>query len=449
MTGPSVSEQNLLNAYQTKFARSAELYDRALKVIAGGVTHDSRAIHPFPVAIHRAAGPLKWDVSGNQLIDYWMGHGALLLGHCFEPVVEAVRKQLELGSHFGASHELETRWAELICELIPSAERVRFTSSGTEAVILALRIARAWTGRHIVLRLNGHFHGWHDEAMSHFVAAEDGGLSPGSEEYVGLADPLSIEAIAGFLSKYEVAGLILEPGGAGSGALPYDPEFLARLRDLTRQHRALLIFDEVISGFRYSPGGVQALSGIMPDLTLLSKILGGGLPGGAVAGPAEIMSVFGEGVSTGGRHAKVQHSGTFNANPLSAAAGICMLQHVSDGAVQTFAKSAAEKLVKLVNEFAEARGVDISCFNNSSTFHVVVGGRKAGVEGPSKPVISLFREKKELHNRLRLALLIEGVDMHSAHGWISAAHDDEVIVRTAEAFDRAFQRLVDIPQFAM
>src|SRR5437868_1198062 len=163
----------------------------------------------------------------------------------------------------------------------------------------------------------GHFHGWHDEAMSHFVAAEDGGLSPGSEEYVGLADPLSIEAIAGFLSKYEVAGLILEPGGAGSGALPYDPEFLARLRDITRQHRALLIFDEVISGFRYSPGGVQALSGIMPDLTLLSKILGGGLPGGAVAGPAEIMSVFGEGVSTGGRHAKVQHSGTFNANPLS------------------------------------------------------------------------------------------------------------------------------------
>ena len=211
----------------------------------------------------------------GALIDYWTGHGALLFGHGFAAVVEAVARQVGRGTHLGAGHELEVRWAELVRELVPSAERVRFTASGTEATQLALRVARACTGRPRVVKFHGHFHGWHDEAMAHFYPPAESGFSPGAVEHCAAADASSPDEAEALLAGGDVAALLLEPGGGSSGALAWSREQLLRLREATRRHGTLLVFDEVISGFRHSPGGVQQVAGVLPDLTTLAKILCG------------------------------------------------------------------------------------------------------------------------------------------------------------------------------
>jgi glutamate-1-semialdehyde 2,1-aminomutase len=233
--------------------------------------------------------------------------------------------------------------AELVQRLVPSAELVRFTSSGSEAVQLSFRVARAYTGRRTIIRLEGQFHGWHGEALAHFVDFDHNGIHPLATECIVVADPSSFDAIELLLEDDDIAAIVLEPGGGGSGCLPYDPSFLMRFREATARSNTALIFDEIVSGFRYSPGGVQASCGITPDLTLLGKILFGGLPGGAVAGGAGIMSVFGRGTVVGTRAVRVPHTGTFNANPLSAAAGIAMLEQFGDGEPQRVAENAARQ----------------------------------------------------------------------------------------------------------
>ena len=448
--GESGSGGDIFAAYEERFAESRKLFERARGVLAGGTSHDSRLFAPFPVSIRESKGAHKWEATGRLLIDYWMGHGALLNGHGFGPVAEAVARQAARGTHFGASHELEVRWAELVCGMMPSAERIRFTSSGTEATLLAMRVARAYTGRRTIVRLNGHFHGWHDDAMSHFVAAEEAGLNPGSEENVGLVDAFDLEGVAEWLETGDVAGVILEPGGGGSGALPWGAEFLGTLRELTREHGSMLIFDEVISGFRYSPGGVQQLCSVLPDITVLAKILCGGLPGGAIAGSEEVMSVFGAGAQRGARRARVPHMGTFNGNPLAAAAGIVTLEHLREHEPHVAARDAAERLVGLINQAADANRVDVHLYTSSSIFHILVGARSAGASlGASEDILPLYATSQEGYAMLRRALLVEGVDSHPTHGWVSAAHDGEVIAATAAAFDRAFSRLRGEPGFAL
>jgi glutamate-1-semialdehyde 2,1-aminomutase len=436
-------------AYEVKFARSLPLFQRAERVIAGSTTHDRRGFGPFPVFVDRAEGPYKWDVGGHPLLDYWMGHGSLLFGHGFRPVVEAVTRQVTRGTHYGASHELEVRWAERVCALIPSAERVRFTASGTEATLLALRIARAFTGRPRAITLAHHFHGWHDEVLAPLFGNRPAGFNPGTLTQAAAASDL--EGVVRLLERGDVAGVILEPGGAGTGALPWSPDFLRGLREATRAHGTLLIFDEVISGFRHTPGGVQQASGVMPDLTTLAKILAGGLPGGAVAGRADIMEVFGNGLLRGDHWVQVPHTGTFNANPLSAAAGIAMLEHVADGVPQEKARQAAERLVDLVNRAAAARRVDVHLYTNgTSIFHILIGAHAAGAPlGPSETFVTLHAAHRENYAQLRRALLVAGLDTHPLHGWVSAVHEPEIIETTAEVFDHAFRIVRHQPGFAL
>jgi glutamate-1-semialdehyde 2,1-aminomutase len=435
--------------YGERCAASRGLFERALAVIAGGTTHDGWSVEPFPVYVREARGPYKWDVSGRRMVDYWMGHGALILGHSFPPVVNAVAEQASRGTHFGAPSELEVHWAEAVCSLIPSAERVRFTSSGTEATMLALRAARAFTGRDLVVKLDGHFHGWHDESLAHFIPSREAGISEGAASQVIIADPFSAESVEELLAGGDIAAVILEPGGGGSGGLPWGREYLLALREATRARGTLLIFDEVVSAFRYSPGGVQELCGVLPDVTVLAKILSGGLPGGAVAGRAEVMAVFGGGTVIGGRAVRVPHTGTFNGNPLSAAAGTALLAHVADGAAQRAAEVAAQRLVGAVNEAADERGVDVRLYRQSSIFHILIGAAGDGAPtGPSEAVITLYARRPELYAALRRALLFEGIDTHPIHGWVSAVHDDAAIEETAEAFDRAFHHLRGVPGFA-
>jgi glutamate-1-semialdehyde 2,1-aminomutase len=440
----------MLAEYEGRFSASAQISARARSVIAGATTHDRRGFGPFSVYIDRAQGVWKWTVENAPLIDFWMGHGSLLLGHNYPPVVEAVQRQMERGTHYGGCHELEVRWAELIRDIIPSAERVRFTASGTEATQLAFRVARAYTNRPKILKLDGHFHGWHDEAMAHDYNAANAGFNPGTLENVISASSNEPEKVFAILEEEDIAGIILEPGGGGSGGLPWDAGYLRELRDRTRQEGVLLIFDEVISGFRQTPGGVQGLTGITPDLTTLAKIVSGGLPGGALVGADRYMAVFGPGTPRQARWAQVPHTGTFNANPLSATAGIALLEAIRDGAAQERARRAAEMLVQAVNASADIQGVDVFLYTNgTSVFHILIGARKNGLAlGPSHAITALYRARDDLYALLRRALLLEGIDCHLMHGWVSALHDDaDVQEKAAAAFDRAFGRLQALPGF--
>src|SRR3984893_2800327 len=315
------------DAFRKRFARSGELYQRSRQAIAGGITHDSRNFAPFPIYIERAEGARKWDVDGNELVDHWMGHGSLLLGHNNSQVTNAVAEQVHRGTHFGACHELEVAWAEQIVRMIPSAEWVRFTMSGTEATMLAMRDARAFTGRELIIRFAGHFHGWHDYAMAGYQPPFDTSTSTGVPKAVAatmlVAYPNNIESVRQLLDAHpdQVAAVILAKGGGSYGIIPTSIPFLQELRTLTSERGVVLIFDEVITGFRYSPGGAQQVYGITPDLTTLAKIIAGGLPWGAVVGKRGILGVqtF-KGELHKDRSELVLQQGTFNANPLSAAA---------------------------------------------------------------------------------------------------------------------------------
>ena len=272
--------------------RSAALSARARDLFPGGVTHDVRLADPFPLAVARAEGARKWDLDGHELVCYVMGHGALLLGHSHPEVVSAVRAQAGRFFHPGANHELECDWAELVIRLVPSAERVRFTSSGTEASLLALRVARAATGRDKIVKLSGHFHGWHDQVAvgsdPPFDRPDTAGLPRATADTVTVI-PADAGALAEALQAGDVAAVILEPSGAAWGTVPLPEGFLAAARRLTGAAGVLLVYDEVVSGFRWAPGGVQELAAVHPDLTVLGKVLAGGMPGGAVCGRADLM----------------------------------------------------------------------------------------------------------------------------------------------------------------
>ncbi len=241
-------EDLISQEYSAKTPTSFKLYQRAREVFPSGVTHDTRYLQPYPVTITRAAGSRKWDVDGNEYIDYFGGHGALLLGHNHPVVVEAVGKQLEQGTHFGASHELELEWAELIVDMVPCAEKVRFTSSGTEASLLGIRVARAFTGKNKILRFTSHFHGWHDQvafaSVSHFDGTIPAGITPETMQNMILCPPNDLEQVEQILATNDdIAAVLIEPSGSSFGHVPTGGDFLVQLRKLTQERGFVLIFD--------------------------------------------------------------------------------------------------------------------------------------------------------------------------------------------------------------
>ena len=419
---------------------SKALSERAGRVLPAGVTHDVRRSAPFPLAVTRAEGAHKWDADGHEIVCYVMGHGALLLGHSHPAVVAAVRRQAALALHPGACHELETEWAEAVVDLVPSAELVRFTASGTEASLLALRLARAATGRERVVKLAGHFHGWHDQVCfgtdEPFRGPDTAGV-PAVLGQVVTVVPADERALADALRAGDVAAAILEPSGAAWGTVPLPAGLLTAARALTSAAGAVLIFDEVVSGFRWSPGGVQAAAAVTPDLTVLGKILAGGMPGGAVAGRADLLAHLAR-----DRHdpRRVAHPGTHNAHPVSAAAGVAALRVCRSGRPQEHAaKLAAMLRAGLTSVLAEA-GVPGCAYGESSTFHLLIGQPGAPGEA-SLAALKAGGMSQELSAELHNGMLLAGVHLFHGSGFLSAAHDEDDVARTVAAFAATLARL--------
>lgn len=436
----------LEDRYREHFAESARLAVEAVVRFPGGVTHDGRAAVPFPLFITRAAGPHKWDADDNLLTDYVCGHGALLLGHGHPAVAAAVQAQLALGTHVGGESPLALRWAALIQELVPGAERVRFTSSGTEATMLALRLARAYTGRPQIVRFEGHFHGWHD-GIAPGADPEDPNVGLTAAQLAGLITlPPDLERVAATLARAEVAAVILEPTGGSYGTVPLPAGFLEGLRSLTAERGVLLICDEVVTGFRVSAGGAAAAAGVVPDLICLAKILAGGLPGGAVAGREAILRLLAAGA--GGSRDRIRHQGTYNANPLSAAAGVACLEQVAAGA-PAIAAARGNVLREALNRVLLAREAQgFTAYGDGSIVHLFADPLAAvepGQPPAGVPVAVLKRGgDPRVVTALRMALQLGGADlMRGRSAFVSVAHGDDDIVATAAALDAALVMLRD------
>ncbi|MGD2201175.1 MAG: aspartate aminotransferase family protein [Candidatus Bathyarchaeota archaeon] len=325
-----------MRSYEEKTKRSKELYGRAGRVLPAGVSYAIRDITPHPYYIAEAKGCKLTDVDGNVYTDYWMGHGALLLGHAPDSIVEAVKAQIGRGTHFGFAHELEVELAERIVGLIPSAEMVRYTSSGTEANMYASRLARAYTGRLKIAKIEGGWHGGYDclhkAVHTPFDVPESAGLNPKTLEDTLVIPFNDLEAAREALRGEEVACLIVEPMMGAAGFLTPEPGYLEGLREVCDETGTLLIFDEVITGFRLAPGGAQEFWGVNADVTVIGKIMGGGFPIGAFCGRRDIFEHLDH-----RKYPEMQersfHGGTFTGNPVSMVAGIATLDALKGGEV--------------------------------------------------------------------------------------------------------------------
>ncbi len=442
---------SIVDEYTRLHPASAALYQESLQTFPSGVTHDVRFLQPFPIFVDRAKGSRKWDADGNEYVDYVMGHGALFMGHAHPEITAAVVEQARKGTHYGANHRLELEWGKLVRQIVPNAEEVRFTSSGTEATLMAIRLARAYTGRDKLLKFDQHFHGWHDAVVGTRAPESENphsaGVPSGTAANTISVPQNDIALVEEKLTTGDVAAVILEPTGASWGTLPLQDGFLAELRDATRRHNTVLIFDEVVTGFRVAPGGAQQRYGVTPDLTTTAKILAGGLPGGAVAGKADIVSMLEiRNDAAWNAERRVQHPGTFNANPLSAAAGTAMLRLVATGEHHHHADSLNGRLIPELNAVLEREGVPGGVYGLASYFHIVLGHDLpwpgAGIEWPWSDGDLPPRMSTLLTMSLKRAMLNHGVDLMSGSGgFISGVHSEEDIDRTVLAFEASLPEL--------
>ena len=430
----------ILERYHQKFRKSSEALERGKTLIPGG-GQQSRVVRPFPIFVNEGKGALKWDVDGNELVDYMVGFGSLILGHDHPTVTEAIARRVKQGTHMGTTTELEHRWAELIISLVPSVERVRFAASGTEATLLALRMARGFTGRTKYVKFRQHYHGWHD-----YVSPESGintqvGIPQETLSTVVVLEP-DIAALEERLAHaIDIAAVILEPTGGHWGQFPVpNPGFLEQLREVTARYGVVMIMDEVISGFRMSRGGAQERFGVRPDLTTMAKIVAGGLPGAAVGGNEEIMQML---TSPDETDRYLAHPGTFNANPVSAAAGIATLEMVAGEPINERADAMAARLKEGLEDALTKMEVQGHVHGVASVIHVVLGV-ECDCDGEicTLPHSRLAEAAAACSHPLKLSMLNEGVDMMGGIGFmLSSAHRPQDIDRTVEAFERSLSAL--------
>ena len=422
---------------------SAERYAIAKDLFPDGVTHDARRLKPFPIYVTHAEGPYKWDVDGRRIIDYRTGHGSMILGHSHPDVVAAVTEQMSKGTHHSASTDLEILWGQQVRDLIPSAEKVRFHSSGTEATMMGIRMARAYTGKTKVIKFDDHFHGWSDC----LVAGSDGigGIPQETLSTMIVLPPNDISVVEQAIQDSgDVAALILEPTGAHMGQYPIRPSFLNELREVTERYGVVLMFDEVVTGFRSSKGGVQAYYGVTPDMTTMAKILGGGLPGGAVAGKAEIVNMIEtRDDPVWNRERRIAHNGTFNANPLSAAAGTTALDLIMTTPVNETTDARGKRLKDGLNDLLTRMEIP-GCANGLDSMVFL----RLGVDADAADIEKNPNALDEIHkaadpvreHQLGLALLNHGVDSGTRF-IMGMQHSEQDVDNTVDAAQKALTEI--------
>lgn len=424
--------------------KSETLFAKAQALMPGGVNSPVRAFKSVggtPLFIDRAAGARITDADGNEFIDYVASWGPMILGHAHPKIVEAISRYAARGTSYGAPTQLEITLAEKVIAAVPSMKIVRMVNSGTEAVMSAIRLARGYTGRNKILKFEGCYHGHADSLL---VKAGSGVLSLGIPECPGIVPELaqntlnlpynSMKEVRDlFASKGgEIACVIVEPVAGNMGVVPPQPGFLQLLRDLTRKYGALLIFDEVITGFRVAFGGAQELYGIEPDLTCLGKIIGGGLPVGAYGGTAKIM----EHIAPLGA---VYQAGTLSGNPLAMAAGIEMLNALSDKRIYEDLEKKSAKLCQGLKKNTDELGIHARFTRVGSMFSMFF------TDVDIIDYDSVKTSDTGLFKRYFHAMLEEGIYLAPSQfeaGFMSTAHTDQDIERTIEASKRALRKAV-------
>jgi glutamate-1-semialdehyde 2,1-aminomutase len=416
-----------------KTSGSWSRYQRACRTLAGGVSSGMRrAAKPYPLYFEYGAGSRVFDVDGNSYWDYGLAWGPLIAGHSHPKVVEAVRRQAGRALTFGAQHDLEFEVSELLNRTIPCADLVCFANSGTEIVQVALRLARAITGRTKYLKFEGHYHGWSDEAL---VAYHPGAADPVEHlapvgagqlphDHVIVAEWNNREHVERIFAKHadEISAMICEPLLANSGCIPPAPGFLEFLRTISSRWNALLIFDEVITGFRIDLGGAQGRWGIIPDLATYAKAVGGGVPLSVLAGRAKFMEPIASG--------EVVHAGTLNGNPLCLAAARATLELLAadGGSIYRGLRARADRLREGIADALNQTGLPLTISGDGPVFQV------SFMDSPANNYRETLRAQATLYSDFALGLLDKGVLVLPDGRWyVSTAHTDEDIDHTLEA----------------
>lgn len=409
------------------------MYERAKRVLPGGVSYGIRYFEPYPFFTAKARGSKLYDVDGNEYVDFWLGHTTLILGHSPSVVVQAVEEQLDNGTQYGTSHGLEVLLAEQIARMVPSAEMTRFTNSGTEANMYATRLARAYTKRDKAAKFEGGWHGGYDalhKAVKYpFGLPESAGLTAGATRDT-IALPFNdLDGVEKKLKNEPVASIIIEPVQGSGGGIPAEKEFLKGLRELCDKEDILLVFDEVITGFRLAPGGAQQYFGVRPDITVFGKILGGGFPVGAFSGRTEIM----EHLNTLAykRPYYSFHGGTFSGNPITMTAGFATLKQLEDGRIiNDLNKKGTRIRQKLSNIFGK-EGIDCQVIGAGSIFNTHFTKKKV------KNASVASKANRKMLLAYDLALIANGAFLLPTHnGVISCAHSEEDVEKLFEETER-------------
>ena len=428
--------------------RSKELFEEAKKYIPGGVNSPVRAFKSVggtPRFIAKAKGSHIWDVDGNEYIDYVCSWGPMILGHAHPSVIEAIKEQAEKGTSYGAPTELEVELAKMIVDLVPGVEKVRMVNSGTEATMSAIRLARGYTGRNKVIKFEGGYHG-HVDAL--LVKAGSGLTTFGVPTSPGIPEDFAkhtitvpfndIDALKKVIDEVgnDVAAVIMEPVMANAGLIIPEDGYLEKVRELTAEKGIVLIFDEVITGFRLSLGGAQEYFGITPDLSCFGKIIGGGLPVGAFGGKKEIMDYLAP-------EGPVYQAGTLSGNPLAMVAGIATLKELQKEGVYESLRKKTEKLSEGLKEAARKAGIeDKLCFKRIESISIVyftskdVKNYQDALTSNTKAYAAFFQK-----------MLEQGVYLAPSQfevAFMSTAHTDEDIEKTIEAAEVAFKEVADL-----
>ena len=422
---------------------SEQLFAEALKYIPGGVNSPVRAFRAVggqPFFVNKASGSKIWDVDGNELIDYIGTWGPAILGHAHPKIIAAVKAAADHGTSFGIPNPLEVTMAKLICELVPSMQKVRMTSSGTEACMSAVRLARGFTRRDKIIKFDGCYHGHGDSLL---VKAGSGALTFGHPDSAGVPAAFTqhtivlpfndVEAVkAAFAAnKNQIAGIIVEPVPGNAGLYLPRPGYLEFLREVTQANGALLIFDEVMTGFRLAPGGAQQRFGIKPDLTCLGKIIGGGLPVGAFGGRAEIMDLLAP-------LGPVYQAGTLSGNPLAMAAGIANLEELQSSGAYVRLEASAEQLASGMKHAAKSANVPVQFNSCGSMFCTYFTGE------PVHNLADAMKSDRERFKKFFHGMLDAGFYFAPSQfeaGFISAAHSTADIEKTVSAASKIMRGL--------